>query len=413
MPSHSEVPSIEYLMDRLGDFSERTLLEQGETNEEKEVWIRKRVVTLRALIDNYPTNPWVADCLREYEMWKRCQSPLLAQESDTLDQETYEPSGLYRPSANSLPEGVDIDRARQAGQTVLGQLLQLAAHFLTNHPDSMGVAWAHDVRLGALERRLYQQYVSNPSLIPDTREEMMAEAVGLSAFLSKTQHTAIDNIISESIEKSTSSAVYALLEGVESFKADERSSQLSYLEKLRKLFPNSEGVLNKCAKLESIGQPFELAFEDLLRGEYIDIRQYRGSVVMIVFWATWCQPCLQYVPFLKEFRDEHREFGLEIVGVSADAIQDEEDSSSNEFQGETARHIRAVDQKVRDCAIKHGIDWPVFADEEFHQRWGVTSIPRTFVVDRQGKLSCIAQDASAWEHASELCRTARLDRSSI
>lgn len=392
-------------MERLGDFSERTFLEQGETNIEKEVWIRKRVVALRALIDNYPANPWVAECLREYEMWKRRQSVLLVQESDTLDQETYEPSGLYCQSDNSIPEGVDIDRARQAVQTVFGQLLQLASHFLTNHPDSMGVAWAHDLRLGALERRLYQQYVSNPSLIPDTREEMMAEAVGLSAFLSKTQHTAIDDIISESIEQSTSSAVYALLEGVESFGADERSSQLFYLYKLRQLLPYSDGVLKKCAKLESIGQPFELAFQDLLSGEYIDIRQYRGSVVLIVFWATWCQPCLQYVPFLKEFRDAHREFGLEIVGVSADAIQDEEDTSSNELQGKNAGQLNAVDQKVRDCAIKHGVDWPVFADEEFHQRWGVTSIPRTFVVDRQGKLSCIAQDASAFELASELCRT--------
>lgn len=405
MPSQSEVPSIEYLMDRLGDFSERTFLEQGETNEEKEVWIRKRVVALRALIDNYPANPWVVECLREYEMWKRRQSVLLVQESDTLDQEAYEPSGLYCHSANSIPDGIDIDQARQAGQTVLCQLLQLAAHFLTNHPESMGVAWAHEVRLEVLERRLYQQYVSDPSLVPNTREEMLAEAVNFSAFLSKTQHNAIHDIIAESIEKSTSSAVYALLEGVESFGADERSSQLSYLDTLRKLFPNSEGVLNKCAKLESIGQPFELAFEDLLSGEYIDIRQYRGSVVLIVFWATWCQPCLQYVPFLKEFRDAHREFGLEIVGVSADAIQDEEDTSSNELQGKNAGQLRAVDQRVRDCAIEHGVDWPVFADEEFHQRWGVTSIPRTFVVDRQGKLRCIAQDESAFELATELCRT--------
>lgn len=392
-------------MERLGDFSERTFLEQGETNIEKEVWIRKRVVALRALIDYYPANPWVAECLREYEMWKRRQSVLLVQESDTLDQETFEPSGLYCQSANSIPEGVDIDRTRQAGQTVLGQLLQLASHFLTNHPESMGVAWAHEVRLEVLERRLHQQHVSDPSLVPDTREEMMAEAKNFSAFLSKTQHTVFNKIISETLEYLTSSAVFALLEGVESFSADERSSQLSYLDKLRELFPNSEGVLNKCAKLESIGQPFELAFEDLLSGEYIDIRQYRGSVVLIVFWATWCQPCLQYVPFLKEFRNEHRKFGLEIVGVSADAIQDEEDTSSNEFQDKYAGQLRAVDQKVRDCAIKHGVDWPVFADEEFHQRWGVTSIPRTFVVDRQGKLSCIAQDASAFELASELCRT--------
>ncbi|MXW54880.1 MAG: hypothetical protein F4X44_00630 [Gammaproteobacteria bacterium] len=67
MQSHSEVRSIVYLLERLGDFSGRTFLEQGETNDKKETWIRKRVVALRALIDNYPAKPWMVECLSEYE----------------------------------------------------------------------------------------------------------------------------------------------------------------------------------------------------------------------------------------------------------------------------------------------------------------------------------------------------------
>ncbi len=74
MHSHSEVRSIVYLLERLGDFSGRTFLDQGETNDKKEIWIQKRVVALRALIDNYPAKPWMVECLPKYEQTRNFTS---------------------------------------------------------------------------------------------------------------------------------------------------------------------------------------------------------------------------------------------------------------------------------------------------------------------------------------------------
>ena len=94
-------------------------------------------------------------------------------------------------------------------------------------------------------------------------------------------------------------AEHSLFFAAEALSSISREAELSYLSEAEKLFPDNEVLRNLRKKLEAEDQPFELSFKDLLSEKSIDIGDYRGDVVLIDFWATWCQPCLNSIPHLK------------------------------------------------------------------------------------------------------------------
>ena len=55
-----------------------------------------------------------------------------------------------------------------------------------------------------------------------------------------------------------------------------------------------------------------------LKGEKIDVSQFRGKVILLNFWATWCPPCRQEIPYLNELYKQYKENGLVVVGISLD-----------------------------------------------------------------------------------------------
>lgn len=62
-------------------------------------------------------------------------------------------------------------------------------------------------------------------------------------------------------------------------------------------------------------RPAELTVKDI-RGRYIRLRDYRGKVVLINFWATWCPPCRAEIPDLIRLQSEYRSRGLQVIGVT-------------------------------------------------------------------------------------------------
>lgn len=95
----------------------------------------------------------------------------------------------------------------------------------------------------------------------------------------------------------------------------------------------------------------------------------KNKVTIIDFWASWCGPCRQEMPFMIQLYDEYQPKGLGIVGISLD-------NDKNEWQ-------RATDAM--------GMKWPQMSDlqgweNEIAQSFNVTSIPHTVVVDQQGKI---------------------------
>lgn len=62
-------------------------------------------------------------------------------------------------------------------------------------------------------------------------------------------------------------------------------------------------------------QPAELTLKDI-NGRYIRLSDYRGKVILINFWATWCPPCRKEIPDLIKLQREYGSHGLQVIGVT-------------------------------------------------------------------------------------------------
>lgn len=124
-----------------------------------------------------------------------------------------------------------------------------------------------------------------------------------------------------------------------------------------------------CLKRMDIeGQVFELKGKTL-DGRSLDLSAYRGKVVLVAFWATWCQPCLEEVPQLQELSQQYRAKGFEIVGVNLDLSIDGLDKFVRDRKM-TWPHIRE----------EGGLDSPPAVE------LGILMPPAMFLLDKQGKV---------------------------
>ncbi len=131
----------------------------------------------------------------------------------------------------------------------------------------------------------------------------------------------------------------------------------------------AKGEGNKAAR---VNRDFALAGPGL-DGKTVDLKQYRGKVVLVDFWATWCPPCVESLPELLKLYRKYHSKGFEIVGVSLD----------------TSR-VR-LDKFVQ----AREMSWPqIMFDEDGKREWesplakehGVQGIPATFLISRDGKM---------------------------
>ncbi|MNK40054.1 Thiol-disulfide oxidoreductase ResA [compost metagenome] len=104
------------------------------------------------------------------------------------------------------------------------------------------------------------------------------------------------------------------------------------------------------------------------RGEgTVSLSQYKGNVVLVNFWATWCPPCREEIPAFIKVRDSLHAQGFEIIGVALD-----EGGAS----------------VVVPFAQEYAISYPLaIGDQAVTQRYGgIRGIPASFLVDREGKI---------------------------
>jgi peroxiredoxin len=119
-------------------------------------------------------------------------------------------------------------------------------------------------------------------------------------------------------------------------------------------------------RLKPGGEPFPIECKDI-DGKEFSLAALKGKVVVIDFWAPWCGPCMQEMPNVVELYKKKHAKGLEIVGVSLDN----------------------GDEQLRSTIKEHGISWPILSDHggwknAIARKWGVSSIPATFVLDKKG-----------------------------
>lgn len=121
----------------------------------------------------------------------------------------------------------------------------------------------------------------------------------------------------------------------------------------------------------TVGTEAELGLKDLA-GIDQRLSSYRGRVVVLNFWATWCVPCRKEMPDLAAIQNEYAAFGVQVVGAAADQIAD-----------------RA---KVLDFIKQSKINFPVWlgATTEDMRRFGVgPGLPATVIIGRDGKIAVL------------------------
>jgi len=142
----------------------------------------------------------------------------------------------------------------------------------------------------------------------------------------------------------------------------------------------------QAAKVQAVEMKFTA-----LDGRAVDLSQFRGKVVLIDFWATWCGPCKEELPnVLAAYRKYHAQ-GFEVVAVSLDSEKDR--------------------QKLIDYCRVHELPWPQHFDgklfkNEFAERFGVRAIPAMFLLDQDGKV--VATDARGPKLEAEVKRLLKL-----
>jgi peroxiredoxin len=102
-----------------------------------------------------------------------------------------------------------------------------------------------------------------------------------------------------------------------------------------------------------------------ISGKSVSLADFKGKVVILDFWATWCPPCRREIPDFISIQKEYGGRGVQVVGIALDELP-----------------------KVQAFVRDNGMQYPVLiGDDNVVARYGgIEGIPTTFIIDRSGKI---------------------------
>jgi cytochrome c biogenesis protein CcmG/thiol:disulfide interchange protein DsbE len=111
----------------------------------------------------------------------------------------------------------------------------------------------------------------------------------------------------------------------------------------------------------------------------VDLKSYRGQIVVLNLWATWCPPCVEETPSLVQFAEKMKAHGVVVLGISVD-----EDSNA-----------------LQNFVQENHISYPIGRDPDrsLSARYGTSQFPETYILDRRGRVAEKVIGATDWDDA--------------
>ncbi|MGA2883402.1 MAG: TlpA disulfide reductase family protein [Bryobacteraceae bacterium] len=130
------------------------------------------------------------------------------------------------------------------------------------------------------------------------------------------------------------------------------------------------GVCDAHAKVADLN----LTFKDI-QGKSVNLSDYKGKVILLDFWATWCPPCRKEIPGFVELYNTYKSRGLVVIGVSMDDADDISD--------------------VKRFAAQINMNYPILLgagrEDDLKPAFGELPLPTSFVIARDGRI-CARHD---------------------
>ncbi len=122
----------------------------------------------------------------------------------------------------------------------------------------------------------------------------------------------------------------------------------------------------------SVGQKAPALVVTDLSGEKVDLSDMEGKTVIVTLWASWCQPCLEEIPALRDFYHKYEDKGIDIIALSFDRPHDKK--AVQKIAATVDYHVAIASE-----ATTNGFD-------------GTGSLPVTYVINDKGNVSDIFDD---------------------
>jgi thiol-disulfide isomerase/thioredoxin len=299
------------------------------------------------------------------EVYKASQPPGPSPEWTTNRPSREELAKYYAPA---LLKGADVARdfyTKYPNHPKAAEAQKTEYRLLTIAANQFGET-SQNARMAALEA----ERMKDPKLSDDERFHLRQGALQrLQAGLPGTKEEYLKELAALQKDFPKKEEVYSLmLMAASQMEGDESQALLKAImdgPAPEDMKARAKGMLGK---MDAVGKPLAIKYA-ALDGREVSIEAFKGKVVLIDFWATWCGPCVGELPNVKAAYEKLHGQGFEIVGISFD----EDKAALEKFV------------KEKDMA------WPQYFDGKgwsnaFGQQFGINSIPTMWLVDKQGIL---------------------------